>query len=52
MVELSTGVKLKTLRTDNGGEYMSTEFNAYLRQEGIRHKLSVPKTPKQNGVAE
>ena len=42
MVELSTGVKLKSLRTDNGGEYTSTEFKAYLRQEGIRHELSVP----------
>ena len=52
MVELSTGVKLKSLRTDNGVEYTSTEFKAYLRQEGIRHELSVPKTPQQNGVAE
>ena len=52
MVENSTGCKLKTLRSDNGGEYTSAEFTEYLKQEGIRHEPTVPKTPKQNGVAE
>ena len=42
----------KTLRTDNGGEYRSGEFSKYLRTEGIRHELTVPKTPEQNGVTE
>ena len=52
MVEKSTGRKLKTLRTDNGGEFTSREFDAYLKAEGVRHELTVPKTPEQNGVAE
>lgn len=52
MVERSTGRKLKCLRTDNGGEYTSREFESYLRVEGIRHERSVPKNPEQNGVAE
>ena len=52
LVERSTGRKLKALRTDNGGEFTSTEFKDYLKREGIRHELSVPKTPEQNGVAE
>jgi len=30
LVEKSTGRKLKALRTDNGGEYTSAEFEAYL----------------------
>ena len=51
-MEKSTGRKLKALRTDNGGEYTSAEFEAYLRKEGVRHELTVPKTPEQNGVAE
>ena len=51
-VENSSGQKLKTLRTDNGGEYTSKEFTAYLKKEGVRHELTVPKTPQQNGVAE
>ena len=52
LVEKSTGRKLKALRTDNGGEYTSTEFETYLKKEGVRHELTVPKTPEQNGVAE
>jgi hypothetical protein len=52
MVEKSTGQKVKTLRSDNGGEYTSNEFEAYLREEGIKHEVTVPHTPEQNGVAE
>ena len=52
MVERSTEKKVKTLRSDNGGEYISTEFENYLKQEGILHQNTIPKTPEQNGVAE
>ena len=52
MVEKSTGQKLKTLRTDNGGEYTSERFENYRKTEGVRHELNVPMTPEQNGVAE
>ena len=52
MVEKSTGKKLKAIRTDNGGEFTSREFETYLKEEGIRHELTIPKTPEQNGVAE
>ena len=51
----SSGRKVKVFRTDNGGgggEYTSTEFENYLKNEGITHQLTVPKTPQQNGVAE
>ena len=41
-----------TLRTDNGGEYLSTELQNYLKKKGIRHELTVPHSPQQNGVAE
>jgi len=44
--------KLKVLRSDNGGEYLSNEFKAYLAQHGIKHELTVAYTPQQNGVAE
>ena len=43
---------MKVLRTDNGGEYVSTEFERLLEIEGIRHERTIPKTPQQNGVAE
>ena len=52
LVEKQTKQKLKTLRTDNGGEYTSNKFEKYLKDEGIRHERTVPKTPEQNGVAE
>ncbi len=52
MVEKSVGRKLKVFRTDNGGEYTSKEFEGYLTTEGVRHELTIPKTPEQNGVAE
>ena len=52
MVEKSSGRSLKAIRTDNGGEFTSGEFEAYLKEEGMRHELTIPKTPEQNGVAE
>ena len=52
LVEKSTECKVKTLRCDNGGEYTSAEFIAYLTQEGIKHELTTPHTPQQNGAAE
>ena len=47
-----SGLKIGALRTDNGGEYMSGEFQSYLKSKGILHQLSVPHLPEQNGVAE
>ncbi|RVW87675.1 hypothetical protein CK203_041171 [Vitis vinifera] len=41
-----------TLRTDSGGEYLSTEFQAFLASKGIIHHRSCSSTPQQNGVAE
>ena len=47
-----TGRTIKCLRTDNGGEFTSLEFEQYCKDEGIiRHKTNVY-TPQQNGVAE
>ena len=31
---------------------MSSEFNAFLAERGIKHQCTVPYTPQQNGVAE
>ena len=46
------GLSVGTLRSDNGGEYLSKEFESYLQSKGIHHELSAPYTPAQNGVAE
>ena len=45
-------LKIATLRSDNGGEYLSGEFKEYLEHKGVHHELTVPYSPEQNGVAE
>ena len=40
------------LRSDNGGEYISNEFKSLLTRHGIKHELSAPHSPHQNGTAE
>lgn len=52
LVETQTGRKLKSIRTDNGGEYVSDEFSRFLSERGIRRQLTAPYNPEQNGVAE
>ena len=52
MVTKECGEPIMKLRTDNGGEYTSTGFQAYLASKGIEHQLTVPHSPQQNGVAE
>ena len=42
MVEKRTCKSIKCLRTDNGGEFTSVEFEQYCKDEGIvRHKTVV-----------
>ena len=40
------------MRTDNGTEYESNEFNYYSKDAGIKRETTVAYTPEQNGVAE
>ena len=49
---IDAGRAIGTLRTDNGGEYLSSAFQNYLKERGIRHELTVPHSPQQNGVSE
>ncbi|MCO5579080.1 hypothetical protein L7F22_032932 [Adiantum nelumboides] len=51
-VERHTTHRLQTLRSDNGGEYVSHEFRDYCLDLGIVRQFSVPHTPQQNGLAE
>ena len=47
-----TGKKIKILRTDGSGEYVSRAFEAFLCESGITHQKTVPYTLQQNGVSE
>lgn len=49
-VENKFQFKLRTLYTDNGGEYIG--LTAFLSTHGISHMISPPHTPEHNGIAE
>ena len=44
--------KVKHLRSDCGGEYLSAEFTKYLKSKGTERRVTVHDTPEHNGVAE
>ncbi|KAJ9560493.1 hypothetical protein OSB04_005653 [Centaurea solstitialis] len=44
--------RIKFLRSDRGGEYLSQEFNNHLIECGIVSQLTPPYTPQMNGVSE
>ena len=52
LMENATGHKvmklrtIKRLRTDNGGEYTSNEFNQYCKDKGIQRELTIPYSPQ------
>ena len=52
LADVSAIVTVKVLRTDNGGEYTSNEFKDLLVKHAIKHEMSAPHTPSQNGTAE
>ncbi|XP_071704459.1 uncharacterized protein [Rutidosis leptorrhynchoides] len=45
-------VKIKTIRTDNGTEFVNTKIKMFTRTKGIVHQTSCAYTPQQNGIAE
>ncbi|PKI58225.1 hypothetical protein CRG98_021396 [Punica granatum] len=51
-VEKQKGKSIKTLRSDRGEEYMSTEFGDFLKEHGIVSQFTPPGTPQLNGVSE
>lgn len=51
-VETQTRHKVKYLRSDNGGEYTSEEFQRYCTEEGITRHFTTVYTPQQNVVSE
>jgi hypothetical protein len=50
LVENRNGWKIRVLRTDNGHEYTSKEFNDFCAGEDIKRDSIVPYNPQQNGV--
>ncbi len=46
MVENEARWKIKVLKIDCGGEYLSIEFNKYFEQQGIKHQPTQAHTPQ------
>ena len=44
--------RVKRLRSDNGGEFISREFKELMLENKIKHETSAPRSPHQNGTAE
>lgn len=52
LAESTAGRRIKTLRSDRGGEFLSGEFAQLCEQAGIQRHLTAPYSPQQNGVVE
>jgi hypothetical protein len=52
MWEAASGERLKTVRSDRGGEYVNGVLGDYFKAKGVVHQMTAPYTPEQNGSAE
>lgn len=50
-IENLLSLKIKTFRSNGGGECMTSCFQTLLTEDGIVHQVSCPCTLKQNGCA-
>lgn len=44
--------KVKTIRSDNGTEFVNYNFSQFCRNNGIKHELTNVYSPEQNGICE
>ena len=52
LAENETKSKIKCLRSDNGGEFTSKEFDLFCETHGIKIQFSATRTPQQNVIVE
>jgi hypothetical protein len=52
LTETQIGKRLKAVRSDRGGEFMSRYFNEFCDECGIKREYTIPRTPQKNGVVE
>ena len=51
LIENQTSTHIRIIRSDNGAEYESNEFDDFCREAGIKKALIVPYNLQHNGVA-
>jgi hypothetical protein len=52
LTKTQTCKRLKAVRSDRGGEFMSRDFKEFCDEHGIKREYTIPRTPQQNGVVE
>ncbi|KAI3499188.1 hypothetical protein L1887_34981 [Cichorium endivia] len=52
ILQTQFSVKIKTIRTDNGTEFVNNRMKTFCTNEGIIHQTTCAYTPQQNGVVE
>jgi transposase InsO family protein len=52
LVENKIEMKIKNLRSENGGEFTSNKYVELFEEHGIKRKYAVPRTPQKNGFVE
>lgn len=52
LAENQFDTRLKTFRSDGGGEFLCGELKQFFATKAIIHELTVPYNPQQNGIAE
>ena len=52
VIETQYNAKVRVLRSDNDGEYQSSDLQKYLEEYDIIHQTTCSNTPQQNGVVE
>ena len=50
-VENQLNRKIKRLRSDRGGEYVTNSLKEFCEKNGIIHEFTAPYSPQQNGIA-
>ena len=46
LIENHSERRIKTLISDNGGEYTSKEFESFYKEDGIKRELTTPYNPQ------
>ena len=52
LVENDIDLKIKGLRSENGDEFTSNQFDEFCEEHGINRHFLATRTPQQNGVVE
>ena len=52
LIENHTEKNIKTIHSDNGGEFTLNEFKELCKESGIKREFSTPYNPQHNGIAE